>query len=464
MKRIYNLFTSDKTWIFIAISLAVLGILCILTLFVSLIFYSQYEDLLKDLVIWAFGASAFSFGFCVTLRHSNSLELQTKAKERELKIKEKQLREDYERHHFDRLKMLIKCLDGNTIASLDAISELYKEAIYADKRGEQEFVQRIVLIFEFFVKRHSNINNKPISYFDDNWLGKNTHREPAIAIQTIIRMLYNRSKDNPFKKIEHIDLTHCNLQNIDFTGLAVANTDFGNSALHSARMYSSLNDKTNNIITEFTDCKFWHTYLQGANMSNAYFVRCDFTHSDMTWANMCESNFTKCTFTNTDMTACLISKAKFENNVFNSTIMIASDIYGVDKNTPVISTKNTYKEINLDCAFVYPTGSVIDDHTEVIKSIQGCEHDESRFNNPENRLSRLKRYSMGEYGFLKNIDSKYIFKDKEERDVKLISIYRKILKYAHEDESGNLRCNLFHKLWNDLYEILKSLENNHHSS
>ena len=464
-----KLFAKESTWYFIAVVFAILGIVCVSILLVlTVIGESDYCEVLKVFVIWSFGASAFSFGFCLTIRHTGSIEMQARAsqkesefKEKELIIRNQQLETDNSRHNFDRLKRIIQCLDGNTVVSLDAISELYIEAKKAYASGNHELVKRILLIFEFFIKKYSNNDNHPISYYDDNWDGRNTPIEPPIAIQTIIRMMFSRDSDNPFRNIKLIDLTHCNLQNIDFTGLLVENADFGNSALHSARMYSCA-DSQERISTEFTRCKFWHTYLQGANMSKSIFTNCDFTHSHLVWVNICESHFMECRFIHTDMTASLMTRAEFLNNVFVSTVMDAADIYGKDTNTPVLSVGNVYSSISLECAFIYPTGKVVDTHSSAVEGMRGCEHNRKLYDKPENRLSRLKRYSHEDYAISNKGASKYKFANKAERNQKLSSIYKKLLKYAHEDEYAGLRSAVFLRLWNELNGIYKSFgdENN----
>lgn len=461
----YRWLLSDEAWVKIAVSFAIIGIVCTIILLISILYKPDSVCILKDLTLCTFGAAAFSFGFCLTIRHTRSVETQAEAskeeikfKQNELKLRKEQLEEDRKRHDFDKLKMLFRCLDGETIVSLDAISELHKEAINADKNNQQELVLRIVLIFEFFIKKYSNVDKTNMSALDKKWEGAKIQTEPSIAIQTIIRILFNRDTDNPFKKIgRNINLTRCNLQVIDFTGLLVENVDFGYSALHAARMYSNKDDKS--CLTQFRNCEFCHTQLQGANMSNTTFEKCNFTHANLIWVNMCESTFKSCKFVYTDMTACLMSKANMDNNEFISTILDACDIYGINENTPVLTNKNTYQAISLCCAFVYPQGEIFKNQPSRIINLRGCEHDKTMHRNPENRLSRLIRYSNQNYA-LTGASNKYKFKDLTEKNKALILIYKKILKYAQEDESAGLRCDTFNRLRNEMDQIYKSISKN----
>jgi len=458
---------NDCFWIAMAVMFAVIGTICTVLLIIYVLklklVLSVDVSTLKDLIIWSFGGAAFSLGFCMTLRHIKSIETQAN-------LRKEQLEEDKKRSDFDRLKKLIKCLDGDTIVALDAISELYKEADNANKNNnkgdkEIEIIQRIVLIFEFYIKKYSNVNNKHISDFDKSWEGSNVPKEPSIAIQTIIRMLFENDHDdtadskkhkNPFRNIgRKINLTGCNLQNVDFTGLLVQDVDFGYSAMHAAKMYS--NDEKS---TKFIKCEFWHTYLQGANMSNTTFKNCNFIHANLTWGNMCESKFEDCQFIHTDLTACLMSKAKLQNNRFTSAILDASDIYGEDESTPVLTNQNEYSSISLCCAFVYPKGEIVEKST--INNLKGCEHDSKIYNNPENRLSRLIRYSNKKYALIAK-DDRYKFSDITEKNSTLASIYEKLLKYAQEDELAGLRCDTFYRLRNELEQIYKSFPNGDNS-
>ena len=240
---------------------------------------------------------------------------------------------------------------------------------------------------------------------------------------------------------------------MDFSGLRVKGADFGRSAMHAARMYTK---EDNGEPTEFIDCKFWHSHLQGSNMAKATFIGCKFPYAQLIWANLCEAQMQAYEFSETDMTGALLTRCQFSGCKFKGTIMDACDIYGdndMDKN------KNNMLSASFRFAFIYPINN-----TEILYKenicINGLESNKENYNKERDRIERYLDYATNTPGFDYDGFTHKTGIDDKNKTALLIQIYEKTLKYATPDESVGLPHDELERQLKKLNEKLVTLYQN----
>ncbi len=434
---IISFMLNEKTWIMSAVCLLVIVVLLLIAIGIGAFFDDiLHWEIIKELVFPITAGAAFCVGFCLTIRYTSAVELQTKSthaanelRRRELEQRQNEFKENGEQQRFNRFKTIIKSCDDEGLLTIDALEDLVYEA---EQAGTDRKVQKIVTILCSYIKIHSNIKCVRISEFDKSWDGYSKNEKmPSFIAQKILDYLFPIKKDNIFyAKRERLefDLTSCNLQNMDLSKRVLHNVNFGGSAMHNVQMYK----------TTCTKCNFWGTYLQGANMTCSNFDKqCHFDGAKMAWAKFCDSTFDGAEFNGADLTCGLLSNTTLIDCCFKDAVLDGSDIYrhkakGRETFEPELFTAPYDLDISLKFAFIYPATGIVEGE----KVIDSCK---KIYDNPVNRMERLIVYlsllADKKCATSTSLGCSIIKKNAED----LLCICNKALKYAVIDESTGLK-------------------------
>lgn len=436
---------NEKTWIMSAVCLLAIVVLLLIAIGIGAFFDDiLHWEIIKDLVFPIAAAAAFCVGFCLTIRYTSAIELQTEStqaanelRRRELEQHQNEFKENEEQQHFNRFKTIVKSCDDEGLLTIDALDDLVYEA---EQAGTVQQVQKIVTILCSYIKIHSNIKCVRISEFDKSWDGfSRNEKMPSFIIQRILDYLFpikgdndsDNDKNNVFFNQRNrlvFDLTLCNLQNMDLSKRVLYNVNFGGSAMHNVKMYK----------TKCTKCNFWGTYLQGANITGSEFDKqCNFTGAKMAWAIFCDSKFNGVEFIGADLTCAILSRTSLKDCCFKGAVLDGSDIYRQKTKDsqafePEFFTAPYDLDISLKFAFIYPATGIVKKE----KVIDSCK---KTYDKQINRMERLIKY----LSLLANekcaTETSLERNTIQENTEVLLGICNKALKYAVIDNSTGLK-------------------------
>lgn len=480
-----KLILSSEFWIIVAVLFAIVLILLLILRAAGLFLpESSLTNVIKDVFGPIFAVIGTAVGICFTIRKMNSL-IRKNAK-------------DIERQENERFERILTLLNQGGIMAVGAIFNILEDAKKLDPAGDicKEEIQKYVAILCSYLKV-SSINKETSSIGDlDNNKWRNDKGErgtPDHVKQRIIELLFplkdnekdkkndksnemnkdsdkdnvkgkdkgnekmnEYDKNNPFHRIIgtfRIDLSLCDLRNIDLSGRIVKNVNFGGSAMQGAKMHDA----------EFEDCTFWGTYLQSTNMAKSRFTDCNFNESNMIWANLCDAEFCKCQFDNANMSCALLSKAEWmQSHKFYGAILDGADIYlekrtnGGNLQPEIFQNPNELGLKSVKFAFIHPLRNngknmVIDTSSDV-------------YNKKPNRLERyityLKKLEGDEE---KSINTSWDTETIRNHKEQLLELCDMALKYAIVDHSTNLSPERYKELTDGMNRMKEELKNNHNN-
>lgn len=440
-------------WIIIATFAALLFVLLVILGVLDIFLPDKpFVVLIKEVYAPILAVVGFSVGFALTIQSTLSRIRETTY--------------NIEKQKEERFRESLTLLNKRGLDAIGAIFNIFEDAKKLDptKYDYKEELQKYVSTLCAFLRVTSIKDGSSISDLDNNdW--KNDKGEicvPEHVTQRIIELLFplnskdekDRENDNPFHRIIgtfRIDLSLCDLRNIDLSGRIVKNVNFGGSAMQGAKMHDA----------EFDGCTFWGTYLQSTNMAKSRFTDCNFNEARMIWANMCDATFTDCNFDNANMSCVLLSKAVFvKDNKFHEAILDGADIY-LEKRTDGVNLQpkifQNYSELGLESvkfAFIRP---LQDDGRNMVIDMS-LDIYEIKPNRLERYITYLMKLEGDEENTLKtSLDTETIRNNKE----KLLGLCYMALKYAIVERSTNLSQERYKELTGRMSTLINRIRNNH---
>lgn len=395
-------------------------LLCFLIIFIEPLsqwFFavSDYRgEFLTKIILPTFAALVGGVGIILSVTRTNAIVEQTETLKETLENSKQELdvhkQEVAENSKFQEKELEQRIIDNREKIILsqfkDAVDHLSSQnlilslsGIYELDKIAHESKEHIPLIFEIFcsyIRYNTNPQNRNTKEIDSDWVGfkydeKVTFR-PLITVQAIMKVLF--SKENSIYQGLEANLSNSDLRKIDLVGLYFVNVKFDNAAMHAAAMYSK-NESNQKTITEFKDCSFYRTYLQGANMSGARFENCTFYEANMCWANLSECELTRCNFEKSDLTGAILGgiNTRMYRCNFNDACLDASEISRVFFVPDDCGHKNVFDRTTFRFASIFSTDWFYFDKTTLIHdvNITGAQNNEKY--HFKTRIQRIIEYN-----------------------------------------------------------------------
>lgn len=468
MKKIIRLLQMHETWIHIAVIVFFVFLFLVLLSLCDVVTpdtgFVKVTDMLLVPVLAGF---AFAIGFSLTIRRTNAIEEENKNRKEELEQKEQQLEHSKQQldeflhsQRINRYKMIIKSLNEGGIIAIDAIDDFVNEAKEIKDRFHNQpqslypQLQKIVNVLCAHIKESSMHERLPIHEIDLKWNGRNNNIQTSLERQRIIDVLFpldvNKKEKyklkclyeettvfHEYNKWLKKDLSSCNLQGIDFTFRILENTNFGGSAMHNTQLYEA----------QFNNCHFWGTYLQGCNISCSEFTKCNFSDAHLFWANMCKGKYLECNFSKADLGATLLTGTVFDGKCdFSNVVLDGADIY-IKNESHIFSDPSKLKIKSANYAFINTSdiGSYLIDNSKELSE-------------REPKLNRMQRYIVylsllknGMHEVNSSLKADCIKANKESLNL----LCDQALKYAVLDESTCLTIENYNKWTNKIKNLLE---------
>lgn len=311
----------------------------------------------------------------------------------------------------------------NLVLSLSGIHEL--DGIAKKSKGHRH------LIFDILCSRVRytiNQDNFSTIELDKAWSELDIYGKmavkPSATTQAIFKILFSENENSIYKDFK-ANLSNSDLRNIDLVGLHFTNVDFGNSAMHFAKMYSSNNEKP----TSFINCNFYDTYLQGANMSMTTFKDCKFTNAHMFWTNLCGCTLTNCKFNDADLACSILTGARMTKCDFRSTCLDGSEIKNAYFDA-VNGEKNVFDGTTFCFASIFPADWFYFKDATLVHEIDVTGAQQDLQYDKLSRIKRLITYTHKAKSL--NLGSNLHVEDANItiREKRYVTIVEKIMKYA----------------------------------